>query len=135
MIRRVLDTPGFYYSNSYDLTHSLQRRNQCLQTKPNFSQLSLYERADERFIWNNHILRDFVVQPELRRFTVPIVHGFVSIVGSTINGKAFFFVVVSRRSTYRAGDLGIWEGGELRCRLDKLRCRLDKGGRLGAVPF
>lgn len=107
MIRRVLDTPGFYYSNNYDLTHSLQRRNQCLQTNPNFPKLSLYERADERFIWNSHILRDFVVQPELRRFTVPIVHGFVSILGSTINGNSFSFVLISRRSAYRAGAVSV----------------------------
>ncbi len=117
MIRRVLDTPGFYYSNSYDLTHSMQRRHTSQQTKSNFSQLSLYERADERFVWNGHILRDLVVQPEMRRFTVPVIHGYVSVVGSAINGKGFSFVVISRRSTYRAGIKLMWgRGGKERVR-------------------
>lgn len=105
MIRRVLDTPGFYYSNKYDLTHSIQRKNQCLQTKPNFLKLSLYERADERFVWNSHIMRDLVVQVELRRFIVPVVHGFISITNSTVNGQSFVFIVISRRSSYRAGNV------------------------------
>lgn len=124
MIRRVLDTPWFYYSNSYDLTHTLQRRNQLLQTKPNFSQLSLYERADERFVWNSHILRDFVVQPELRRFTVPLMHGFMAIEGCMVNGHAFAFVLISRRSAYRAGE------GEGR---GQWWCRWKAGGSLALV--
>lgn len=111
MIRRVLDTPGFYYSNNYDLTHSLQRRNQLSQTQPNFPRLSLYERADERFVWNSHLMKDLVVQPELRRFTVPVIHGFVSVVAASVNGKGFSFIVISRRSTYRAGEGRREEGG------------------------
>ena len=47
-----------------------------------------------------------MVQPELRRFTVPILHGFVFILGSSINGHAFSFVVISRRSAHRAGVYG-----------------------------
>ena len=61
-------------------------------------QLPLHERADERFVWNLHLLRDLVVQPELRRFVVPIIHGFVSIKGCAIAGKPFQFILISRRS-------------------------------------
>ena len=103
MIKRVLATPGFYYSNTYDLTHSLQRKHHLLQTKPQFNQLSLFERADERFVWNAYLLRDFVVQPELRRFIVPMIHGFVSISAVEINSKCFSFILISRRSALRAG--------------------------------
>ena len=108
MVRRVLDTPGFYYSNSYDLTHSLQRRAQRAEHTPNFSQLSLYERADERFAWNAHAMKDLAAQAELRRFMVPLVHGYVVIRTSSINGKSFTFCLISRRSTYRAGERGRW---------------------------
>ena len=103
MIKRVLATPGFYYSNTYDLTHSLQRKHHLLETKPQFNQLSLFERADERFVWNAHLLRDFVVQPELRRFIIPMIHGFVSINAVEINSKRFSFILISRRSALRAG--------------------------------
>ena len=104
MVQRVLATPGFYFSHSYDLTHSSQRKQHLMQTRPNFPQLPLHERADERFMWNAHILRDLVVQPELRRFIVPMIHGFVAIKGCTINGKPFVFTLISRRSAHRAGQ-------------------------------
>lgn len=104
MIKKVLDTPGFYYSNTYDLTHSLQRKHHLQETKPQFSQVSLFERADERFVWNSYLLRDFVVQPELRRFIVPMIHGFVSINSVEVNSRRFTFVLISRRSALRAGE-------------------------------
>ena len=104
MVQRVLATPGFYYSHGYDLSHCHQRKCHLTQTKPHFSQLPLHERADDRFVWNTHLLRDLVVQPELRRFIVPMIHGYVSIKGCSINGKPFVFVVISRRSVHRAGE-------------------------------
>jgi len=104
MVRRVLDTPGFYYSNSYDLTHSFQRLTQKAEQTPNFFQLSLYERADERFTWNTHAMKDLAAQTELRRFMVPLVHGYVVVKNASINGKNFTFCLISRRSTYRAGE-------------------------------
>lgn len=56
-------------------------------------------------------MKDLVVQPELRRFTVPVIHGFVSVVAASVNGKGFSFIVISRRSTYRAGEGRREEGG------------------------
>ena len=104
MIRRVLATPGFYFSYRFDLTNSLQRVQQNFQTKgSSFSSLPLHERADERFVWNGYLLRDLVVLPELRRFIVPVILGNVSISRCTINGKAFVFTLISRRSARRAG--------------------------------
>jgi hypothetical protein len=103
MVQHVLSKPGFYFSYNYDLTHSLQRRHHLSQMKPNFSFMALHERADERFMWNAHLLRDLVVLPELRHFIVPILHGFVFIKECTINEKCFVFSLISRRSTLRAG--------------------------------
>lgn len=103
MIQHVLSKPGFYFSYNYDLTHSVQRRHHLSQTKPNILSLPLHERADERFMWNAHLLQDLVVLPELRRFVVPVLHGFVFIKKCTINGKVFVFSLISRRSTERAG--------------------------------
>lgn len=74
-----------------------------MQMKLNFSSLPLYERADERFMWNAYLLRDIVVLPELRRFIVPVLHGFVYIEKCTIHGKYFTFTLISRRSTQRSG--------------------------------
>ena len=45
MVERVLSTPGFYYSYSYDLTHSQQRKKGLLRSNPDFFKLPLYERV------------------------------------------------------------------------------------------
>ena len=103
MVEYVLSKPGFYFSYTYDLTHTMQRRHHLSCTKQNFSSIPLYERADERFLWNSHLLQDFVVLPELHRFIVPVIHGFVCIKRSVINGRYLTFCVISRRDTQRAG--------------------------------
>ena len=103
MMENVLSKPGFYFSYSYDLTHSFQRKHHLIQMKLNFSSVPLHERADERFVWNSYLLRDVVVLPELRRFIVPVLHGFIHIENCTINGNVFTFLLISRRSTQRAG--------------------------------
>ena len=103
MIDYVLSMPGFYFSYSFDLTHTLQRRHHLLGMKPNFNLMPLHERADKRFMWNAHLMQDLLVLPELHRFIVPIIHGFVCIKKSVINGKYIHFCLLSRRSTERAG--------------------------------
>ena len=76
MIELVLRTEAFYFSYSYDLTHTLQR----LQTSPtDFSSKSLIERADRRFLWNRHLLSAFLSNPAIARFALPIMHGCKSI--------------------------------------------------------
>lgn len=107
MLQQVLNTPYFYFSYSYDLTHTLQR---LYYTAEEFLQMPLHERADIRFLWNHHLLRDFVVQPELGQFCLPIIHGFISIKPCTINGEWFTWTLVSRRSVYRAGTR-LWMRG------------------------
>ncbi|KAM7382348.1 hypothetical protein PAMP_002081 [Pampus punctatissimus] len=62
MINNVLHTDGFYFATDYDLTHTLQR---LANTSPEFQEMSLLERADQRFVWNGHLLREFIAQPEL----------------------------------------------------------------------
>ncbi|RXM35836.1 Phosphatidylinositide phosphatase SAC1-A [Acipenser ruthenus] len=61
MLNNVLNTDGFYFATNYDLTHSLQRLS---NTSPEFQEMSLLERADQRFVWNGHLLREFTAQPE-----------------------------------------------------------------------
>ncbi|XP_068426556.1 phosphatidylinositol-3-phosphatase SAC1-B [Clinocottus analis] len=100
MINNVLHTDGFYFATDYDLTHSLQR---LANTSPEFQDMSLLERADQRFVWNGHLLRDFMAQPELHKFVFPVVHGFISMKSGCISGKVFDWIIISRRSCFRAG--------------------------------
>uniref|UniRef100_A0A3P8VS02 SAC1 like phosphatidylinositide phosphatase b n=2 Tax=Cynoglossus semilaevis TaxID=244447 RepID=A0A3P8VS02_CYNSE len=100
MIKNVLQTDGFYFATDYDLTHTLQR---LANTSPEFQEMSLLERADQRFVWNGHLLREFIAQPELHKFVYPVVHGFIIMKSSFINGKTFDWSIISRRSCFRAG--------------------------------
>lgn len=100
MVQQVLATPYLYFSYTYDLTHTLQR---LYYTAEDFLQMALHERADPRFVWNQHLLRDLCVQPEMSAFCLPIMHGFVSIKQCSINGEWFTWSLISRRSVYRAG--------------------------------
>uniref|UniRef100_A0A671UNS7 SAC1 like phosphatidylinositide phosphatase b n=1 Tax=Sparus aurata TaxID=8175 RepID=A0A671UNS7_SPAAU len=100
MINNVLHTDGFYFATDYDLTHTLQR---LANTSPEFQEMSLLERADQRFVWNGHLLREFIAQPELHKFVYPVIHGFITMKSSCINGKVFEWSIISRRSCFRAG--------------------------------
>ena len=103
MMEYVLSKPGFYFSYTFDITHTLQRRHRFFGIKSQFYSMPLHERADERFMWNTHLMQDLVVLPELHRFIVPIIHGFVCTKKGVINGNCIKFCLISRRSTQRAG--------------------------------
>uniref|UniRef100_A0A8C0KLP7 Phosphatidylinositol-3-phosphatase SAC1 n=1 Tax=Canis lupus dingo TaxID=286419 RepID=A0A8C0KLP7_CANLU len=77
MINHVLNVDGFYFSTTYDLTHTLQRLS---NTSPEFQEMSLLERADQRFVWN-----------------------VITMHSCSINGKYFDWILISRRSCFRAG--------------------------------
>lgn len=99
MIELVLKTPNFYFSYTYDITHTLQRLHTIT---PDFLIQSLLERADPRFVWNSYLLNNFR-SPEFRNFALPIMHGFLSINLCLINGCYFTWAIISRRSISRAG--------------------------------
>ncbi|XP_056597781.1 phosphatidylinositol-3-phosphatase SAC1-A [Triplophysa dalaica] len=100
MINNVLNTDGFYFCTDYDLTHTQQRLS---NTSPDFQEMSLLERADQRFMWNGNLLREIVEQPELHKFAFPVIHGFIVMKPCCINGKVFEWILISRRSCFRAG--------------------------------
>ncbi|XP_014834274.1 PREDICTED: phosphatidylinositide phosphatase SAC1-B-like [Poecilia mexicana] len=100
MINNVLNTDGFYFCTDFDLTHTLQR---LANTSPDFQEMSLLERADQRFVWNGNLLRELAGQPELHRFALPVIHGFIVMKPCRINGKIFEWILISRRSCFRAG--------------------------------
>ena len=77
MIELILRTEAFYFSYTYDITHTFQR----LQTSsPEFCSIPLVERADERFVWNRYLLRQFSKDQAMTQFTLPLMHGCMFIV-------------------------------------------------------
>ncbi|XP_062552264.1 phosphatidylinositol-3-phosphatase SAC1 [Armigeres subalbatus] len=99
MVRQVLDTPYYYFSYTYDITHTLQRLH-CMP--PDFMQTALYERSDSRFVWNGYLLKYFH-RPDLRQYSLPLILGFVSINDVLVNNHSFQWILISRRSVHRAG--------------------------------
>ncbi|XP_041974795.1 phosphatidylinositol-3-phosphatase SAC1 [Aricia agestis] len=99
MLKYALDTPGIYFSYSYDLTHTMQRLH---SVTPDFHKMSLASRADSRFLWNGYLLKDYTDQ-QFSRFALPIIQGFVSVNNVSINGHHLTWSLVSRRATDRAG--------------------------------
>ena len=45
LTQQALSTPGFYFSHTYDLSHSQQRLHNGMENSPNFAQLPLHERV------------------------------------------------------------------------------------------
>ncbi|CAK1590908.1 unnamed protein product [Parnassius mnemosyne] len=99
LLRAALETPGIYFSYGYDLTHTMQRLH---SVAPDFHKMSLASRADSRFLWNGHLLKDFSHQ-QFERFALPLIQGFVAINRVTVNGHQLTWSLVSRRSVERAG--------------------------------
>ncbi|XP_011495636.1 PREDICTED: phosphatidylinositide phosphatase SAC1 [Ceratosolen solmsi marchali] len=100
MVKSILNTQHFYFSYTYDLSHTMQRLH---NTTPEFVQMPLHDRADSRFIWNSHLLQDLVARPEHHKFCLPIIMGFVSLNTIVVNGIPFNWGIISRRSIHRAG--------------------------------
>ena len=46
---------------------------------------------------------DILLRLQLSKFILPVVHGFIEIHNCSINKKSFDFILISRRSCYRAG--------------------------------
>uniref|UniRef100_A0A0N5AP71 Phosphatidylinositol-3-phosphatase SAC1 n=1 Tax=Syphacia muris TaxID=451379 RepID=A0A0N5AP71_9BILA len=101
MIQLVLSTGGFYFSLSFDLSHSLQWLAE--NTTPNFKQQPMMDRADKRFVWNRHLSAPLLAHPELHRYVLPVIHGFFGCRRCVIGTSVFQLVLISRRSIYRAG--------------------------------
>ena len=72
MVEVVLRTEAFYFSYSYDITHTFQR----LQTSSaDFYSTPFIDRADQRFVWNRYLLSPFSANKVTARFALPLIHG------------------------------------------------------------
>lgn len=59
MISHILNVDGFYFSTTYDLTHTLQR---LANTSPEFQEMSLLERV--RIFLSNFLEKQDIVYRE-----------------------------------------------------------------------
>ncbi|KAI7895964.1 SacI homology domain-containing protein [Mucor mucedo] len=108
----------FIYSNTCDITNSFQRSHEKSKSDPLYDDPSvpLWKKVDKRFWWNEHLTRDFITQ-KMDEWIVPVMQGTLQIEPCNIEGYAFDFVLISRRSRERAGmryqRRGINEDGQV----------------------
>ena len=126
-LQSLLDECRFYYSETYDLTHTSQRISKFTEQD---KKKTIWERADDRFFWNKHIMKEFI-KLNLREWILIFIDGFIEFskfnlshsLPSTsplstnqtasqstpyllIEGEAeefYYYILVSRREYYRTG--------------------------------
>ncbi|CAG8636589.1 13566_t:CDS:10, partial [Dentiscutata heterogama] len=97
-IFNILDlTKNFYFSYTYDITHTLQHNMTRSSNRKNYS-------YNEMFVWNHYLLetgfRSFKSNSD---WILPIIHGFVDQSKISIFGRNVFVTLIARRSRYFAG--------------------------------
>eukprot|EP01087_Luapelamoeba_hula_P009042 TRINITY_DN2305_c0_g1_i1.p1 TRINITY_DN2305_c0_g1~~TRINITY_DN2305_c0_g1_i1.p1 ORF type:complete len:620 (+),score=96.57 TRINITY_DN2305_c0_g1_i1:19-1878(+) len=133
MLNVMLKTPSFYFSYTYDLTHSLQRN--CGFKATDFAR-PIWERVDDRFFWNRYLMRDFIAN-QLEGWVLPVMLGFINIVPRCeINGVAFSLILVSRRNVKRAGTRfnvrGVDDQGNVANNIETEQIVISSDGRVSA---
>ncbi|PIO27071.1 hypothetical protein AB205_0193150, partial [Aquarana catesbeiana] len=125
LFKMFMDSDSFYYSWTYDLTNTVQRQSTSEKTG-----LPLWQKVDERFFWNRHMLQDLIELQDQQGgyWILPIIQGFVQIEELVVNYNEssddeksspetppqenmcvddihprFLVAIISRRSRHRAG--------------------------------
>lgn len=106
----------FYFSYTYDITNSLQTnfiRNKILardylknpKEYDNKINASKTFEHNERFVWNNLLLKPILDNPDIATFEwfQPIIHGFIDQANISIFGKKIYITIIARRSHHFAG--------------------------------
>ena len=89
---------NFYYSHTYDVTHTLQHN---MVMTDNLERKSTGEPA-WRFVWNEYLSKR-VLSEVGSNWIVPVIHGYVCQSEITVFGRCVLLTVVGRRSNRFAG--------------------------------
>nr|ODN99773.1 inositol/phosphatidylinositol phosphatase [Cryptococcus depauperatus CBS 7855] len=123
LVEQGLKSGRFWFSYDWDLTNSLQRQDQLKAGLTNEGKKwPLWKRADERFFWNKFLSSRMIDLTEnggidLSRFILPVMYGSVELRSANLDSRDLLFLLISRRSRYRAGTRyftrGISESGHV----------------------
>ncbi|KAJ1515440.1 Phosphoinositide phosphatase sac1 [Coelomomyces lativittatus] len=103
LLESICKMGHMYFSYTFDLTHSAQRSF----TDPSQHYVD-WKFADQRFLWNRHLLQRMMDMgsnkfPEISRFMLPVLCGFVKTITSSINQKKFHYTLITRKHNKRVG--------------------------------
>ncbi|KAL5349260.1 phosphatidylinositol-3,5-bisphosphate 5-phosphatase [Pseudogymnoascus australis] len=96
---------SFYFSYSYDITHTLQHnilkeRDAMAQNLPR----PYPPEYNDMFVWNNYLLRPATVAlKNTYDWCLPIIHGYMDQAALSIYGRTVYITIIARRSRFFAG--------------------------------
>eukprot|EP00667_Euglena_gracilis_P000661 EG_transcript_661 len=102
-------THDFYFSYTYDITHTLQwnvgqRAHHGVQCADGWSART-WEQVNDMFVWNSYLLQDVrdQLEPAHHCWLLPVTHGFYGQTTIRCYGRLINLVIVARRSRFFAG--------------------------------
>jgi len=102
LLHQTLSSHQWYFSYTYDVTHTLQRFFKLGKEKERRSQ-PLWQRADRRFFWNYNVLSGLMAC-NAHKWVLPVMSAYVDVrPRCQIADSKFAFMFVSRRSRFRQG--------------------------------
>ena len=95
---------SFYFSYSYDITHSLQYNLIRQRHTMNEGYRHAPEEFNSMFAWNHHLLNPAIAALKHPfNWCLPIIHGFIDQSALDIFGRAVYITIIGRRSRHFAG--------------------------------
>jgi phosphatidylinositol 3,5-bisphosphate 5-phosphatase len=95
---------SFYFSYSYDITHSLQHNIVRQRRAMNERLHHADQEFNSMFVWNHHLLKPAIAALKHPfNWCLPIVHGFIDQASLDIFGRAVYITIIGRRSRFFAG--------------------------------
>jgi hypothetical protein len=105
---------NFYYSYTYDLTHSLQYNFSEIhvENNENFGQVNIgyVNKPELKYVWNDYLLKPLRGKVSYH-WVLNIIHGFLAQSSLNIYGCSIFITLISRRSQKYAGTRFLKRGG------------------------
>ncbi|PPJ56656.1 hypothetical protein CBER1_01787 [Cercospora berteroae] len=97
-------TKSFYFSYSYDITHSLQRNIIRQRQAMNDGIAVAAHEYNGMFVWNSHLLKPAVnALTHPYDWCLPIIHGFLAQAALDVFGRTVYITIIGRRSRFYAG--------------------------------
>ena len=109
LFKQIKIGEGFYFSYTYDLTHTMQhnvmRRMRKSENKAETAvrDIEEHEPFESHFLWNNYLIKEFYQSLVKKRWVMPVIYGDISYLNFRAATKNCTFVLVSRRSRRYAG--------------------------------
>lgn len=99
-LKRVLSN-GFYYSNGFDITRSLQEKEEQKMQSDNQMRFHSIRNCNKDFMWNYHLIDSFITYNIEEKFISCCIYGYATAINLTIQSVPLQFTLISKRLTHQ----------------------------------